>query len=171
MDFMQLAAERYSVRKYTNRAVEKDTLDKLLAAGNLAPTAKNIQPQRIYVLQSAEALEKLAKLSPCTFGANTVLLFTYNRDEEWKNPLEDGIRSGIEDVSIVATHIMLAAQELGLGTCWCNYFPNTEVERALGIPENERSVLFMTLGYPAPDEHPAPMHAKKKDINETVRYL
>jgi len=169
--FLDLARQRYSVRKFSEAPVEKEKLDAILQAGNIAPTAKNIQPQRIYVIQSPEALARLAALTPCVFGAKTVLLFACNTDEEWKNPLQEGIRAGIEDVSIVATHVMLAAAELGLGTCWVNYFPNSRLEAEMGLPENERSVLLMPLGYPADDSRPSPMHDKARPLAETVRFL
>ena len=130
-----------------------------------------MQPQRIYVIQSKENLEKLDTLTHCRYGAGTVLLFTYNTDEDWKNPKEKGVRSGIEDVSIVATHIMFAATELGVDTTWCNYFANSELEKAFNIPQNEKSVLIMPIGYRAEDSVPSPMHEKKKDISETVKYI
>ncbi len=171
MDFMSLAKARYSVRKYDARPVEEEKLQYILEAGNHAPTAKNLQPQRVYVLQSETALKKVAELTPCGFGAPVVLLFTYCTDDEWKNPLEEGVRSGIEDVSIVATHVMLAAASQGLGTCWVNFFANSRVEEAFGIPKNERSVLLMPVGYPASDSEPAAMHGKCKPLSETVRYL
>ena len=72
---------------------------------------------------------KLSTLTHCGYGAKTVLIFTYNQEEDWKNPLEKGVRSGIEDVSIVATYIMLQAIELGVYSTWCNYFSNTELEK------------------------------------------
>ncbi len=171
MSFLDLAKERYSVRKYSDRPIEKEVMDKILLAGNLAPTARNFQPQRIYVLQSEEAVAKVAALSRCTFGAKTILVFTNNTDEEWVNPFEHSIRSGVQDVSIVATHIMMAATELGLGTCWCNYFPNSQLEDALELPKNERAVLFMPIGYPAEDSVPGPNHAPRKEIGETVKFL
>ena len=171
MDFMELAKARYSVRKYDARPVEREKLDYILKAGSIAPTAKNLQPQRIYVLQSEGALKTIAELTPCGFGAKTVLLFTYCADEEWKNPLQEGVRSGVEDVSIVATHVMLAAASLGLGTCWVNFFANRRLEEALGIPGNERSVLLMPVGYPAKDSVPAAMHEKCRPLSETGRYL
>lgn len=76
MNFMELAKRRYSVRKFTDKQVEQEKLDAILAAGNIAPTAKNLQPQRIYVLQSTESLAKLDTLTHCRYGAKTVLLFT-----------------------------------------------------------------------------------------------
>lgn len=171
MDFMELAKKRYSVRKFSERTIEQEKLDVIFSVGNIAPTAKNLQPQRIYVLQSEEALTNLDTLTHCRYGAKTVLLFTYNIDEEWKNPLEEGVHSGIEDVSIVATHIMLAAKELGLDTCWCNYFANSKLEELFGLPENEKSVLIMPIGYAADDAKPTPLHEQKRGSSETVKYL
>ena len=162
MDFMTLAKKRYSVRKYTDQPVEKEKLDVLLEAARIAPTGANKQPQKIYVLQSDEALAKLSSLSKCVFGAKTVMLFAYDMDEDWKNPLEEGVHAGVEDVSI---------EDLGLGSCWVNYFPNSKVEAAFNLPKNERVVLFLTLGYPAPDATPAPLHDKCKDVAGFVKYL
>ena len=170
-DFLDLAKKRFSVRKYSGKVVEQEKLDRILEAGNVAPTAKNLQPQRIYVLRSEEALAKLDSLTHCRYGAGTALLFTYNTDEEWKNPLEEGIHSGVEDVSIVATHMMLEAKDLGLSTCWCNYFANSKLEEVFGLPSNEKSVLIMPVGYAVEDAKPAPMHDEHKDINEIVKNL
>lgn len=171
MGFIDLAKKRYSVRKFSDKPVESEKLDTILEAGNLAPTAKNLQPQRIYVLQSEEALAKLDILTHCRYGAKTVLIFTYNSDEDWKNPLEEGIHSGIEDVSIVATHIMLAATEQGLDTCWCNYFANSKLEELFELPENEKSVLIMPIGYADENVKPAPGHEQKKELSDVVKYL
>ena len=170
MEFIELAKKRYSVRKYANKPIEREKLNLVLEAARVAPTAKNLQPQRIYVIQSAEGLAKVDALTPCRFGAPTVLLFTNNTDEEWNNPLETSVRAGVEDVSIVATHAMLEAEDLGLGTCWVNYFPNTELEKAFGLPKNERSVLLMPIGYPASDAAPGPNHAASKKTDEFVKY-
>ncbi len=171
MEFMDLAKARFSVRNYSDRMVEPEKLEQILEAGRMAPTAKNHQPYKIYVLQSGEALEKLNRLTHCAYGAKTVLLFTYNQDEDWKNPLEAGVHSGIEDVSIVATYIMLRAIELGIYTTWCNYFFNSELEKAFQLPEHEKSVLIMPVGYKADDAKPAPAHTESKKLSELVSYL
>lgn len=171
MDFVELMKKRYSVRKFAGEPVGDDDLARVLEAVMLAPTAKNLQPQRVYVLQSPEALEKLDGLTHCRYGAATVLLFAYDTAQEWKNPLEEGVHSGVEDASIAATQAMLEATELGLATCWCNYFPNTELERALGLPESERSVLIMPIGRAADGVRPAPLHGASKDESEIVRYM
>lgn len=171
MDFTELAQARYSVRKFSDKAVEPEVLNRILEAGLLAPTAKNNQPQRIYVLQSKEELDRLDSLTHCRYGAGTVLLFTYNTDEDWKNPLEEDVHSGVEDVSITATYIMLRAIELGVYTTWCNYFANSKLEQAFDLPENEKAVLIMPIGYPAEGVVPAPAHTESKKFEEIVRHI
>ena len=171
MTFMDLAQARYSVRSYADKAVEPEKLTAVLEAANVAPTAKNLQPQRIYVLQSDEALKKIDALTRCRFGAPVVLVFAYDANEEWQNPLESGVHSGVEDGSIAATHAMLCAAELGLGTCWVNYFANSALEKSLALPENERVVLIMPLGYPAANAEPSANHAKCKPLEATVKFL
>ena len=87
MDFMKLAKERFSVRKFMDKPVEQEKLDVILEAGRVAPTAHNNQPQKIYVLQSEEALAKINGLCRCIFGAKTVLMITNDKNLEWQNPL------------------------------------------------------------------------------------
>lgn len=171
MDFKELVKARYSVRKFSDRQIEKETLDTILEAGRLAPTAKNLQPQRIYVMQSEESLAKINELCPCIYGAKTVMLFTYDRDEDWKNALEDGVHSGQQDVSIVATHMMMQATDLGVGTLWINKFPNSETEKAFNLPKNERAVLLMAFGYMRDNCRPASLHTIRKPIEELVRII
>ena len=171
MELEKIIRERYSVRHYSEETIPAEVLDQIIEAGRIAPTAGNRQPQRIYILKSEEALAKIREITPCAFDAPAVLLFAYNRDEQWTNPLEEGICAGQQDVSIAATHIMLEAWNLGVGSCWVNRFPNTETGKAFGLPDNEIPVLLMPLGYPAEDSTPGPKHALRKDRNETVREL
>ena len=77
----------------------------------------------------------------------------------------------MEDVSIVATHIMFRATELDLNTTWCNMFVNSKLEETFGLPKNEKSVLIMPIGYKAEDAVPAPMHEQTKDLDTIVKYL
>ena len=172
MEFMELAKARYSVRKFADKPLEQEKLDKILEAGNVAPTAANLQPQRIYVLQSEDALAKVNAVCKCIYGAKTVLLFAYDETQDWKNPQQEGVHSGQQDVSIVATHIMLEAWELGVASCWVNAFSNDELEKAFHLPENEKVVLLMPLGYAAEDAKPMEKwHFAYKPVEETVTYL
>ena len=171
MDFTELAKARYSVRKFDPRPIEDEKLRAILEVGNAAPTAKNQQPQRVYVVKSPENLEKLRGLTRCHYDAPVILLFAYDATEEWQNPLEAGVHSGPQDVSIVATHIMLKAWELGVGSVWVNVFPPTETKRVMGLPDNEVPLLLMPIGYPADDAAPGPNHAACKPLSATVKEI
>jgi len=171
MDFQKLAEERYSVRDFSDRPIEADKLEAVLNAGRVAPTAVNAQPQTVYVVKSQEGLARMRTLTRCHFNAPVVLMFAYDRNLEWKNYLEEGVTSGQQDVSIVATHIMLAAQNLGLGTCWVNVFSPTQVKAAFNLPESQRVVLLMPIGYPGSAAVPSPRHTSRKPLDETVMYL
>ena len=171
MELMQAMTERYSVRAFDARPIEADKLERVLEAGRLAPTAKNIQPQHLYVLQSPEALEKVRALTRCAYNAPTVLLFAYDKTAMWTNPFENEITSGEQDIAIVATHVMLKAFDEGLGTCWVCYMPNSEVHKAFDLPENEHAALLMPIGYPASGAVTSSNHGKRKPLAETVTVL
>ena len=86
MDFLTLAKKRYSVRAYTGQKVEKEKLDKILEAGRVAPTAKNLQEQHIYVVQSEKGLEAIDKATPCRYQAPVVLVVAYNKNNVFTYP-------------------------------------------------------------------------------------
>ena len=170
MNFSDVIKERYSCKKFSERQVEEEKLQKILKAGRLAPTAKNLQEQRIYVIRSAEGLAKVDKLTPCRYGASTVLAVAFDKNNVFVYP--GGKRdSGIEDATIVATHLMLAAKAEGVDSCWINFFDTEEAAKELGLPENEEMLMFLDLGYPADGAGPLAPHGQRKDLKETVSYL
>lgn len=171
MDFDQLARERYSVRSYADRPVEQDKLDRVLEAGRLAPTAKNNQPVRTYVVRSAEGIARMRSLTRCAFDAPVVLMVTYDAQQEWHNPFDGRITSGPQDATLVGTHMMLEATDLGLGTCWVNYFDVAKVHDAFGLPENEVLLFLMPLGYPSDKARPSERHESRRPLSETVGEL
>ena len=171
MDLLKLMEERYSVRDYQDRPVEDEKIEKILRAAQVAPTAANRQPVRVYMLSSDGALAKIRSLTRCAFNAPVVFMLAYDKEQDWKNSREPGVHSGQQDVSIVATHMMLEAWSLGIGSCWVNAFPNTEAERAFGLPERERVVLLMPMGYAAPGAEPSAMHFSNKSVEEMVERL
>ena len=171
MEFETVIRDRFSCKKFKPIKIEEEKLQKILEAGNIAPTATNAQPQRIYVIESEESIAKLDTLTRCRYGAQTVLLIAYDEVEAWKNPLQEGIQSGVEDASIVATHMMLEAYNLGIDSCWVNFFPNTKLEEAFNLPKTERSVLLLPLGYKEDDVKPLPNHTKKKELSLTVKRI
>lgn len=171
MEFEKVIKERYSVRRYKPDRITDEELNIILEAGMVAPTGCNYQPQRIYVLKSDEAIAKIRTLSRCAFDAPVVLIIALNDDEDWKSPLEAGCRAGIQDVSIVADHMMLAAWNIGVGSCWVNYFKPSEVKAAFNLPGNETPVLLLTLGYPAEDAEPLKLHDTSRPMDEVVKVL
>ena len=167
MELLELAKARYSVRKFADKPVEEEKLQKVLAAGACAPTAKNQQPQKIYVLESAEAIEKIRGITRCAFNAPVVLMVCGCTDQAWVNPFND--RSSAEmDCSIVTTQMMLEAQELGLGTCWVCWFDTALTKQTFNIPENEEIYALLPMGYPAESSHPSGLHDDRKPLEETV---
>ena len=120
MEFKDVIKNRYSCKKYSDRQVENEKLAAILAAGRLAPTAKNLQEHHIYVIQSPEGLAKVDSVTPCRYGAPTVLAVAFDKNNVFTYP--GGKRdSGVEDASIVATHLMLAAADEGVDSCWLNF--------------------------------------------------
>ncbi|MCQ2799670.1 MAG: nitroreductase family protein [Bacilli bacterium] len=171
MEFEKLIKERYSCKKYDpSKNVDDVTLKKILEAGRLAPTARNAQEQHVYVLRSEEALKKFDETSPFRYGAQTVLLVTYNKNGVYTYP--NGKKtSGEEDASIVATHMMLASKNYGVDSCWLNRIDTELLKELFSIPNDEEVVMALDLGYKAEGGDPLPNHSSRKELEETVSYL
>ena len=169
MNFLSLAGKRYSVRKFSDKPVEKEKLDKILEAGRLAPTACNNQPQKIIVIDNKASLEKVKKCTRYGFGAPVVLIICYDKDESWKRSF-DGKDMGDVDAAIVTTHIILEAASLGIGSTWVGSFDPAAARSEFALPDNVIPVAFLPIGYPAEDAAPSGNHASRKPINETVSY-
>jgi len=170
MEFKEVVRNRYSCKKFDNRQISNSQLEAILEAGRLAPTAKNLQEQHIYVVQSPEALAKIDQCTPCRYGAPTVLVVAFDKDNVFTYP-DQKRQSGIEDASIVATHLMLAATDVGVDNCWINFVHIDELHAALGLPENEEILMLLDLGFAAPGVQPLGNHFSRKDLTETVSYL
>ncbi len=169
MDFLELAKMRYSCKNFANTPVKKEQLEKILEAGRLAPTAKNNQPQHIYVLSSEDSLALTDQITPCRYGAPVVLVIAHDKNNVFEYP--GGVyNSGAEDAAIVATHIVLAAKEVGLDTCWLNFFDPDKAKALLGLPDNEIATILIDVGYPGPSAKPLPNHESRKPLSEMVTY-
>ncbi len=170
MEFKEVVKNRYSCKKYSDRKIDRARLNNILEAGRLAPTAKNLQEQHIYVIESEEALAKVDKATPCRYGAPTVLAVAFDKNNVFTYP--GGKRdSGIEDASIVATHLMLAAYDEGVDSCWLNFFDPDQLAEELGLPENEEILMLLVLGYAAEGAGPLDNHNSRKPLTETVSYM
>lgn len=170
MEFKEVVKTRYSCRKYADRQVEPEKLTAILNAGRLAPTAKNLQEQHIYVLQSAEALAKIDEVTRCRYGAPTVLVVAFDTKNVFTYP--GGKRdSGVEDAAIVATHLILAAADEGVDSCWINYFDPEKMAESLGLQENEEVLMMLDLGYAAEGSDATPGNKPRKPLEETVTFM
>ncbi|HML47638.1 MAG TPA: nitroreductase family protein [Clostridia bacterium] len=169
MDFLKLAADRYSVRKFSDKPIERETLEQILKAGYLAPTACNLQPQRILVIQSEEAVAKMHRCTKSHFGAPAALLVCYDKKICWKRSY-DKKPSGEIDASIVTTHMMLEAASLGVGTTWVMHFNPEAIREEFKLPDNIEPVALLVMGHPAPDAEPYPGHTQFRPMEELVFY-
>lgn len=169
MEFNKLITERYSVRKFKPEHLPQEVIDKILEAGHKAPTGCNYQPQRILVLNSEESISKLRECTKCHFNAPTAMLVCHNKDESWKRPYDGALSSSVDAV-IVATHIMLAAHEEGVGSCWVMHFDPFAMRENFNIPENIEPTALLVMGYPSPDAEPLELHFKTRPMEEVVVY-
>ncbi len=170
MDFKDVIKSRYSCKKYSSRPVEEETLVRILEAGRLAPTAKNLQEQHIYVATRPETLEIIDAVTPCRYGAPMVLVVAFDKENVYTYP--GGKRqSGVEDAAIVATHLMLAAADEGVDSCWLNCFDPDRLHAMLGLPDNEEILMLLDLGYADEEGKPLPNHFSRKPLSDTVSRL
>lgn len=167
MDFEQVIKQRFSVRKFKNQTVPSSLIHNILEAGNLAPTAKNNQPQKIYVIQSEEGLHKLDMATPCRYNAPVCLIVAGDTLTAWS---KDGHSTYEMDACIVATHMMLEATNLGLNSIWIELFDKTILKQQFDIPQNIEPVCIIPLGYKSDDCTPSPMHLKRKNLQDIVEY-
>jgi nitroreductase len=170
MNFRELAAERYSVRQFKNEPVEQAKIDLVLEAARLAPTAANKQPQRILVITGEEALARVDNCTSCRFAAPLVFLVSYDTNVCWVRGKYDKAKSGEIDASIVATHMMLQAADIGLGTTWVMHFDPVKTREEFGLPPNIIPVAFLPAGYPAGDAAPSGMHALREPPEKLIAH-
>jgi len=170
MDFAKLSAERYSLRKYSDKAVEEEKLALILEAGRNAPTAHNLQPQRMFVIQTPEALEKADACMGSHFHPPVILVVAYDAEAAWKRET-DGKNHGEIDAAIAATQMMLQAADLGLGTTYVGMFEPEKLWAAFPEMQGTMPIAMLTLGYPAEGAHPARLHNMRNPMEEMVKYL
>lgn len=165
MEFLKLASDRFSARKYKNKPVSKDDIEKILRAGQFAPTAHNIQPQKIIVVNSEEGRALLDKCTVCHYHAPLSFIICYDKNEAWKRDYDNKC-SGDVDASIVTTHMMLEAKELGIDSTWIMYFIPEAVSQEFELPDNIVPVAILYMGYA--DEEPSENHFSRRDLKEYV---
>ena len=168
--FMRILESRYSCHAFNRLAVSEAKLDMILQAGRLAPSAKNFQPTRIWVIKSEEALARLNTVCDC-YGAPVVLVVGCRNEEAWVRPY-DGINAGKTDAAIVLTHMMLTATDMDLANMWIWDFNPSKMRET--FPEMREHGIYglLAIGHPAADGgKPTERHAQRKSLEEMVTTL
>jgi nitroreductase len=154
MQLKEVFEKRYSVRSFKDNSIDKASVDSILETARLIPTAHNLQPQRLLVLQSNEQLERLDHCTPCRHNAPLAIVVCYDNTQCWVRPF-DNAKSGEIDASIAATQMMDKATDLGLGSLWVmNFDP----------PDTIIPVAILMIGYPAQDSQPSTNHGNRSPM-------
>lgn len=168
MEFNEVIKSRTATRKFSNKKVSKRDLLAILNAGRLAPTAKNMQPQVIFVAQSAEAIKKIDSVTPCRYNAPICLIVCADLSVSWNMNGEENYQV---DASIVSTHMMLMATNLGVDNIWIRKFNSNELKQVFNLSKNIEPVCLLMLGHKTSDCPANPMHKVRKPLDETVKYI
>jgi nitroreductase len=166
MEFQELIRQRYSVRAYKPERVDRAKLDRVLEAAILAPTAANRQPFRLLVIKTAGRAQELRRIYRAEWFAQAPLVICACglSEEGWTR--SDGKDYTDVDVAIAMDHLILAAVNEGLGTCWIGAFDAEAARDVLDLPEGVEPIAFTPLGYP--DDLPRPK--RRRPAAELVKY-
>ena len=166
MEFLELATKRYSVRSYKSDPVEDDKLQKVLEAACIAPTAANRQAFQLVVVHTAGREAELSRIygRPFFVQAPLIICACGLPKQAWVS--REGKSYSDVDVAIIMDHLILAATDLGLGTCWIGAFDPQAAREVLGLPDEAEPVALTPLGYPNDELGPK----KRKSLAELVKY-
>jgi len=166
MEFQDLIKKRYSVRNYLSKPVEDEKLKIVLNAARLAPTAVNKQPFKLIVLRTARKKEELKRIYPANWFSEAPIVICACAIPSGAWTRKDGKEYVDVDTTIAMDHLILAATDLGLGTCWIAAFNVQAAREILKLPEDVEPLLFTPLGYPADQLGPK----TRKKLDELVIY-
>jgi nitroreductase len=167
MDFESVIVNRKSTRLFGRKELEDEKLNAILEAGRIAPTAKNNQPIKIYVVKSNEGLKKIDKASPCRYGSSTVLIICGDTNKAFS---KDDHSTYEIDASIVTTHMMLEATNQGVDNIWIDLFDRKVIREEFEIPENLIPVAMLPLGYKSKLCPPSPKHNSRIKLKDMIEY-
>ena len=167
MEFNDVLNRRYSCRAFANETVEQEKVDRILEAGRIAPTAVNKQPIHIWTVSNPETLEAIKGVTRSNYGTPLILVVGCRPDEAWVRRY-DGKNGAEVDAAIVATYLMLAAENEGLATLWVGSFDPALLGEILPGTDGYELVAMINVGYPAEESEPSTMHGEKKSVEELV---
>ena len=172
MDFKELVSNRYSVRNFNSNKIDNETIDNILNFARLAPSAKNSQPYKVYVIRNEKLIDNLKVNTKSITNCKNLLLITTIDDEVWINKRRGNVPIGDIDVGIFASYIILAALDFGVGSCIIGMFDDKDIRDNISIPANETPSLLISLGYISEDSTPSEeYHYKRKSLDEIVYFI
>lgn len=168
MKVLEVIQKRRSVRKYKKDPIPEEAFMRVLEAARLAPSGKNFQPWKFIIVKDKALKEKLAQASAGQFfmAEAPIIIIGCGFPDNCYAHMGRYMKSWSVDVTIALDHLMLQAQEEGLGTCWIGSFEEEEVKAILNIPENVKVLALTPLGYP--DE--IPRFRGRKNLDEIISY-
>ncbi len=168
MSVLKIIQKRRSIRKYKKDTIPEDVLQRVLEAVRLAPSGKNYQPWKFIIVRDVELKEKLARASAeqLFMAEAPVIIVACGFPDESYSDMGRYMKSWPVDVTIALEHLILQAEEEGLGTCWIGSFEEEEVKSILNVPENVRVLALTPLGYP----NETPPYRGRKRLDEIVSY-
>lgn len=168
MKVLEVIQKRRSVRKYKEDPIPEKDLMRVLEAARLAPSGKNFQPWKFIIVKDKALKEKLAQASAGQFfmAEAPIIIVGCGFPDNCYAHMGRYMKSWSVDVTIALEHLILQAQEEGLGTCWIGSFEEEEVKAILNIPENVKVLALIPLGYP--DE--IPRFRGRKSLDEIISY-
>ncbi len=167
MDFNAVIQNRYSCRAFASSPVGQEIIDRILEAGRIAPTAVNKQPVHIWAVSDPGALEAIKGVTRSNYGAPLILVVGCRPSDAWVRRY-DGKNGAEVDASIVATYLMLAAENEGLATLWVGSFDPSLLAGILPGTEGYELVAMINVGYPAEGSEPSAMHGIRVEMGEFV---
>lgn len=170
MNFKDLTTKRYSCRSFSEKSVEKEKLNQIIETAKMAPTGYNLQPYKIFVMDSKEAKDNVRANTDCSYGADTFLIVGYKAEEAFTRE-QDNRNFGDVDATLVGSYIMLATYELGLNTTWVANFDAPALKALYPEMKDYELIVLFPIGYAADDGGPADGHDERKDTSEVVTVL
>ena len=167
MEFNDVLNRRYSCRAFAAQGVEQEKVDRILEAGRIAPTAVNKQPVHIWAVSRPETLEAIKGATRSNYGAPLLLVVGCRPADAWVRRY-DGKNGAEVDAAIVATYLMLGAENEGLATLWVGSFDPALLRDILPGTDGYELVAMINVGYPAAGSEPSAMHGERKSVGELV---
>ena len=167
MEFNTVLQRRYSCRAFAARAVEQEKVDRILEAGRIAPTAVNKQPVHVWAVSNPDILEAIKSVTRSNYGAPLLLVVACRPSDAWVRRY-DGKNGAEVDASIVATYLMLAAENEGLATLWVGSFDPALLAGILPGSDGYELVAMINLGYAAEGSAPSEKHWSRVEMGEFV---